>query len=57
MTPKPDMRNVDTEAYRLAPSGEGELASQWKDKPHRLIYDLCLAVEQLRKEIEDRKLR
>ncbi len=32
---------IDTQEYRLAPSGEGEQASTWKDKPHRLVYDLC----------------
>lgn len=34
------------EAYRLAPSGEGPLADEWHDKPHRLVYDLCNALEQ-----------
>jgi hypothetical protein len=33
--------------YRNAPNGEGPLAAQWRDKPHRLIYDLCNALEQL----------
>lgn len=28
------------DAYRNAPSGIGPLAADWKDKPHRLIYDL-----------------
>jgi hypothetical protein len=35
------------EDYRRAPSGEGPLAAEWKDKPHRLIYDLCKRVEAL----------
>lgn len=26
--------------YYIAVSGEGPLDYQWKDKPHRLIYDL-----------------
>ncbi len=34
-----------TEDYRQAPSGNGPLASEWKDKPHRLVYDLCSKVE------------
>jgi len=34
------------EAYRLALSGEGPLAAEWRDKPHRLVYDLCNALEQ-----------
>jgi hypothetical protein len=41
------MKPFDTRSYRLAPSGEGEQAHQWKDKPHRLIYDLCTEIERL----------
>ncbi len=33
--------------YRDAPSGYGPLANTWKDKPHRLVYDLCRWVERL----------
>lgn len=29
--------------YWKAPSGEGPLAEAWKDKPHRLVYDLVAA--------------
>jgi len=36
-----------TKDYRDAMGGEGPLAYQWKDKPHRLIYDLCREVEHL----------
>jgi hypothetical protein len=36
-----------TEDYRQAPSGNGPLASEWEDKPHRLVYDLCSKVEAL----------
>jgi len=36
---------MNTNDYRSAPSNEGPLAAQWKDKPHRLIYDLCSALE------------
>jgi hypothetical protein len=36
-----------TEDYRNAPSGIGPLAAEWKDKPHRLVYDLCREVERL----------
>jgi hypothetical protein len=32
--------------YRNAPSGIGPLASEWKDKPHRLVYDLCREIER-----------
>ena len=32
--------------YRNAPSGIGPLAAEWKDKPHRLLYDLCAVLEQ-----------
>ena len=31
--------------YRNAPGGIGPFANEWKDKPHRLIYDLCDALE------------
>jgi hypothetical protein len=34
--------------YRNAPSGIGPLADQWRDKPHRLVYDLCHLLEQAR---------
>ena len=37
----------NTETYRLAPGDEGEQAFNWKDKPHRLIYDLCAEIELL----------
>lgn len=33
--------------YRLAPSGIGPHAFTWKDKPHRLVYDLCHEIERL----------
>ncbi len=34
------------EDYRNAPSGIGPLAAGWKNKPHRLLYDLCTTLEQ-----------
>ena len=37
--------------YRVAPGGEGPLAAEWKDKPHRLIYDLCSEVDRLEAEL------
>ena len=37
------------EDYRNAPSGIGPLAADWKDKPHRLVYDLCRRVERAEK--------
>ena len=47
--------------YRVAPSG-GPLHAAWTNKPHRLVYDLCLfAVDQqaeitrLRAELEARR--
>lgn len=33
--------------YYNAPSGEGPLADEWRDKPHRLVYDLCKRLEAL----------
>lgn len=38
-------QELRVEDYRLAPSGEGPLADKWRDKPHRLIYDLCALLE------------
>ena len=40
-----DAPPLDIAAYRLAPSGDGPLANTWRDKPHRLVYDLCTAIE------------
>lgn len=31
--------------FRVAMSGKGPLAFEWKDKPHRLVSDLCLILE------------
>ena len=41
---------LNIEHYRLAPGGEGDgiLVGTWKDKPHRLVYDLCDEVARLR---------
>lgn len=35
----------DTSIYRDAVNGDGPLAGQWADKPHRLVYDLCRYIE------------
>ncbi len=40
-------RIADVSVYRLAMSGEGELDATWKDKPHRLVFDLCNEIERL----------
>jgi hypothetical protein len=37
-----------TNDYWRAPAGEGPQAATWKDKPHRLVYDLVGEVEFLR---------
>lgn len=42
--PKPRPLNYSLEDYWLAPSGQGPLAAEWKDKPHRLVYDLIAAL-------------
>lgn len=44
-SPRPEP--VDTAHYRNAPSGIGPLADTWRDKPHRLVYDLCAVVDAL----------
>lgn len=38
----------DPHDYVNAPSGIGPLASEWTDKPHRLVYDLAMEVMRLR---------
>ena len=38
---------MNTIDYRLAPSGDGPLANTYADKPHRLVYDLANAVDNL----------
>jgi len=41
---------------RRAVSGGGDLADEWNDKPHRLIYDACREIERLnvcKQELED----
>lgn len=47
---------MNTNDYRPAPSGEGPHAPTWKDKPHRLVYDLASEVERLQMEVEQLKL-
>jgi hypothetical protein len=32
---------------RMAPSGEGTMAGDWADKPHRLVYNLCSYIETI----------
>jgi hypothetical protein len=44
---------LDTLMFRLATSNEGELAHEWNDKPHRLVYDLSNEVERLQKILLD----
>jgi len=34
-----------TYQLRLAVNGEGPRAYEWSDKPHRLLYDACDALE------------
>lgn len=42
-----EFSGINAEHYRLAVAGEGPQAAQWKDKPHRLVYDLAREVERL----------
>lgn len=42
-----------TAEMRMAISGEGPRAYDWSDKPHRLVYDLCSAIEQRAQEETD----
>lgn len=43
------MLNLDD--YLNAPSGAGPLANEWKDKPHRLVYDLIAEIRNLRSKL------
>ena len=52
----PDMPTQMTYHLRRAPSGEGDWAYQWEDKPHRLIYDACREIERLTAIITDATL-
>ena len=51
----PDMPTQMTYHLRRAPGGEGDYASAWKNKPHRLIYDACREIERLSAQIESMK--
>ena len=44
-----------THDLRIAVSGEGPRAYEWQDKPHRLLYDACTAIEKL--EADNARLR
>jgi hypothetical protein len=44
-----------TQDYRIAPEGKGPLASQWADKPHRLVYDLVKNLDKANE--ENKRLR
>lgn len=44
--------SLSTQDYRKAVANEGPHALNWSDKPHRLIYDLCSEVEQLREALK-----
>ncbi len=42
----PHLPTQETYQFRMAVSGEGPLAYQWSDKPHRLLYDACRIIER-----------
>jgi len=44
----------NTNEYRIAPGFQGEHAYTWKDKPHRLVYDLAGEVERYQNTIQER---
>ena len=52
----PDMPTKLTYHLRLAPSGEGDRANEWNNKPHRLVYDACREIERLTAIIEEPKM-
>lgn len=48
---------LNTQEYRDAVDYEGEpciftLAYDWRDKPHRLVYDLCNEVDWLNAQVK-----
>ena len=52
----PDVPTKLTYHLRRAVSGGGDLADEWNNKPHRLIYDACREIERLnvcKQELED----
>ena len=51
----PDMPTQLTYHLRRAVSGGGDLADEWNDKPHRLIFDACREIERLTAIIEELK--
>ncbi len=52
MTKYEPLQGDDLDVYMLAPSGEGERAYDWNDKPHRLVYDLvCMFGEERAKNV------
>jgi hypothetical protein len=48
---RPRKLSHEPEAYRQGVNGTGDLAYTWKDKPHRLVYDLVAEVVRLRQAI------
>lgn len=49
-------RDCNLDDYLNAPSGGGALAAAWKDKPHRLVYDLVSEVKRLRATLADQAI-
>ncbi|MCW3062419.1 MAG: hypothetical protein JWQ02_4240 [Capsulimonas sp.] len=41
---KPHPLRYSLDDYWKAPGGEGPLGAEWKNKPHRLLYDLLAAL-------------
>ena len=51
---------IDTDDYRHAMGGRAKdplLNYNWRDKPHRLVYDLCREIERLQEELEQMRAR
>lgn len=42
----PYLPTKETYDFRMAVNGEGRLAYQWADKPHRLVDDACRIIER-----------
>ena len=49
----PDLPTPLTYDLRRAISGEGPRASDWEDKPHRLVFDACREIEAKAREADE----
>lgn len=46
-----EVRCANSRDYRDAPNGDGPHATAWKDKPHRLLWDVCDDLDRLQSQL------